>query len=58
MTQIVTSPVNKAEFKDSAFADTFELYAQADCGGSVSFREGKGSHDVTPARVIKSYEVY
>lgn len=55
---IVNSPVNKAAFKDSAFADTFELYEKAKCAGSVSYREGEGTHTVTPARTIRSYKVY
>ncbi|KAF2822502.1 hypothetical protein CC86DRAFT_469851 [Ophiobolus disseminans] len=54
----MTRAVNKAEFKDSLLADTFELYTQEKCGGKVSYRSGEGSHAVTPARTIKSYKVY
>ncbi|KAH8723840.1 hypothetical protein GQ44DRAFT_760815 [Phaeosphaeriaceae sp. PMI808] len=50
--------VNKAEFKDSLLADTFELYAAANCAGRVSYRSGEGSHTVTPSRIIRSYKVY
>jgi hypothetical protein len=55
---LVNSPVNKAVFKDSTFADTFELYEKEKCGGKVSYRSGDGTHTVTPARVIKSYKAY
>ena len=53
----MSSPVNRAVFHDSAFADTFELYTQEKCGGKVSYREGKGDHSMN-ARIIKSYKVY
>lgn len=53
----VTKPVNKAVFKESTFAKTFELYEQAGCGGRVSYRENGGTHTLVP-RTIKSYKVY
>lgn len=54
----MSSPVNRAIFTESTFADTFELYEQANCGGRVSYRENGGNHVVTPARIIRSYKVY
>jgi len=53
----VSKPVKKAEFKDSTFAKTFELYPQANCGGKVSYRNKEGNYDITP-RTVKSYKVY
>ena len=50
--------VNRAKFKDSLLADTFELYTQKNCKGKVSYRNGEGSHKVSPARRIQSYKVY
>ena len=52
------SAVNRAVFSGSTFADTFELYREANCAGKVAYREGQGEHKVTPARVIRSYKVY
>lgn len=54
----MTSPVNKAVFHESLLADTFELYEQAGCIPSVSYKEHDGEHTVAPARIIRSYKVY
>jgi hypothetical protein len=54
----VNSPVNKAVFEKSLLADTFELYTGKSCGGDLSYRSGKGTHTLTPARKIQSYKVY
>ena len=55
---MTTSPVNRAVFSESAYADTFELYEGKECQEPVSYREGKGDHAVNPPRVIQSYSVY
>lgn len=52
------SPVNRAVFSDSFFADTFELYEGKGCNPPVSYREGAGDHIVQPSRVIQSYKAY
>ncbi|EUC36383.1 hypothetical protein COCVIDRAFT_20584 [Bipolaris victoriae FI3] len=54
----MNSPVKRAKFKESTFADTFELYEKEKCGGRVSYRENGGDYQIVPPRIIKSYKVY
>ncbi|KAK4077987.1 hypothetical protein Purlil1_12185 [Purpureocillium lilacinum] len=50
--------VHRAKFDDSAFADTFELFGKKDCKGGVVYRNGDGSHKISPSRTVRSYKVY
>ena len=53
--------VNKASFNPATDfypdPDTFELYLDTGCT-QLSYRSGKGSHTLTPARKIKAYKVH
>lgn len=51
-------PISRAEYKDNLFSDTFELYAQQNCKGPVSYRNDQGNYDLKPSRMIYSYKVY
>lgn len=53
----MNSPVNRAVFQGSTFADTFELYENKNCQAPVSYRNGEGDFTLTP-RKIQSYNVY
>ncbi|CUS11177.1 unnamed protein product [Tuber aestivum] len=53
----MSSPVTTASFTESTFADTFELYANTDCSGRV-YRNGDGTHTVTPRFKVLAYKVY
>ncbi|KAG0642468.1 hypothetical protein HOY80DRAFT_1105054 [Tuber brumale] len=55
----MSSPVEKASFTESTFADTFELYERTDCGkeGRV-YRNGDGTHDITNPFKVLAYKVY
>ncbi|KAL2156207.1 hypothetical protein VTH82DRAFT_952 [Thermothelomyces myriococcoides] len=48
--------VNKVDFDDSAFADTFELYTNRNCD-KLNYRNGDGTHKLK-ARTVRSYKVY
>lgn len=47
-----------ADYDDNVFTRTFELYAQKDCKGAVSYRNNKDSYELHPPRMIHSYKVY
>ncbi|PYH42136.1 uncharacterized protein BP01DRAFT_385802 [Aspergillus saccharolyticus JOP 1030-1] len=49
--------VDRAEFKGSTFADTFELFSDKDCRNLV-YRNGGGNHRVQPPRQVRAYKVY
>lgn len=53
----MSSPVNRAVFHGSAFADTFELYEGKGCNKLV-YRNGEGDFSLTPSRIARSYSVY
>ncbi|RPA93915.1 hypothetical protein L873DRAFT_1793345 [Choiromyces venosus 120613-1] len=54
----MSSPVTTAVFVGSFFADTFELYANANCKGGRVYRQGDGTFTVTPRFKVLAYKVY
>ena len=53
----MSSPDITASFVESFWADTFELWANADCTGRV-YREGDGTHSITLPFKVQAYSAY